>query len=166
MAALALIAVSLHFAEGALAQCAGSWVSSAGLYGLNGPAYAMVNWDPDGPGPLSAVVAVGGSFTLAGNIPADRIAAWNPGTGQWSAIGTGPGIGNGVYALAVLPNGDLVAGGVPATGLHNSISRWNGTEWRVLGTGMSGGDWSGVFALAVLPNGDLVAGGDFTTAGA
>jgi hypothetical protein len=69
-----------------------------------------------------------------------------------------------VYALAVLPNGDLVAGGGFSTagGVAASyVARWNGTSWSPLGSGMN----SAVQALAVLPNGDLVAGGSFSTAG-
>jgi hypothetical protein len=71
---------------------------------------------------------------------------------------------NIVRTLAVLPNGDLVAGGdfTTAGGVAaNRVARWNGTSWSPLGSGMS----SFVSALAVLPNGDLVAGGQFTTAG-
>jgi hypothetical protein len=69
-----------------------------------------------------------------------------------------------VWALAVLPNGDLVAGGdfTTAGGVAASyIARWSGTLWSPLGSGISGD----VYALAVLPNGDLVAGGSFTIAG-
>jgi hypothetical protein len=74
------------------------------------------------------------------------------------------GFSPNVYALAVLPNGDLVAagtftiaGGTPA----NRIARWNGSAWSPLSSGMN----NAVYALAVMPNGDLVAGGLFTTAG-
>jgi hypothetical protein len=66
--------------------------------------------------------------------------------------------------LAVLPNGDLVAGGdfttaggVPA----NRVARWNGSSWSAMGSGLNNAVWT----LAVLPNGDLVAGGSFTTTG-
>ncbi|MFN9306725.1 MAG: hypothetical protein ACK6DT_11755 [Planctomycetota bacterium] len=69
-----------------------------------------------------------------------------------------------VPALAVLPNGDLVAGGSFTTAggvAANRIARWNGSTWSALGSGMN----SSVLALAMLPTGDLVAGGGFTTAG-
>jgi hypothetical protein len=62
-------------------------------------------------------------------------------------------------ALAVLPSGDLIAGGyfTTAGGVSaNRIARWNGTSWSALGTGMN--SWRS-YALAVLPNGDLIAGG-------
>jgi hypothetical protein len=63
-----------------------------------------------------------------------------------------------VYALAVLPNGDLVAGGdfTTAGGVAaNSIARWNGSSWSALGSGTDGT----VLSLAVLPSGDLAVGG-------
>jgi len=63
--------------------------------------------------------------------------------------------------LAVLANGDLVAGGdfTTAGGVSaNRIARWNGTSWSALGSGMNGG----VNALTTLPDGDLVAGGGFS----
>jgi len=93
-------------------------------------------------------------------VGANNIARWN-GT-AWSPLGTG--MNNWVLALAVLPNGDLVAGGRFTTAGGVSairIARWNGAAWSPLGTGMN----SEVRALAVLPSGDLVAGGWFTTAG-
>ncbi|MFN9842948.1 MAG: hypothetical protein ACK57Q_01290, partial [Planctomycetota bacterium] len=76
----------------------------------------------------------------------------------------GSGMNSQVLALAVLPNGDLVAGGFFSTAggvTANRIARWNGSVWSSLGSETS----SSVSALAVLPNGDLVAGGNFTTAG-
>ncbi len=108
----------------------------------------------------------GGAFLSAGSTTVNKIARWNGTT--WSALGTGINTetsGNlDVFALAVLPNGDLVAagdfssaGGTPA----NRIARWNGTSWSAMGSGLS----AVVRALAVLPNGDLAVGGDFTTAG-
>jgi hypothetical protein len=63
-----------------------------------------------------------------------------------------------VNALAVLPNGDLVAGGsfLNVGGVRmNNITRWDGAAWRPLGTGTQ----NTVSALVVLANGDLVAGG-------
>jgi hypothetical protein len=75
-----------------------------------------------------------------------------------------------VWALAVLPNGDLVAGGkfTFAGGVAaNRIARWDGSSWAALGSGLAGSLGVGprVGAVAVLPNGELVAGGRFSTAG-
>ncbi|MFN7395788.1 MAG: GC-type dockerin domain-anchored protein [bacterium] len=82
---------------------------------------------------------------------------------SWSALGTG--IDGTVSALAVMPNGDLLAGGAFTTagGVQaNSIARWNGLSWSALGAGIEGG----VNALAVLPvSGSIVAGGFIATAG-
>lgn len=75
-----------------------------------------------------------------------------------------PGTDGDVRAVAVLPDGSLVAGGSFSTAggvLVNKIARWNGSSWAPLGNGMNGS----VSALALMPNGDVVAGGDFTTAG-
>jgi hypothetical protein len=86
----------------------------------------MTMWDPDGPGPMTARLVVGGWFTVAGNAAAGRIAMYDPATGEWSALGSGI-MGDMVNALAVLPNGDLVAGGdFTAAGgiLAPYIARW------------------------------------------
>ena len=132
-------------------------------------------WDRDGAGPLPPLLVVGGGFTAVGTVPANNIAAYDPSTGSWTALGSGltsvitSEPRTEISALATLPNGDLVAagrftsaGGAPA----NHIARWDGTTWSPLGSGLSGGA-TGVYvnALAVLPNGDLVAGGNFTAAG-
>ncbi|MFO0277311.1 MAG: WD40 repeat domain-containing protein, partial [Planctomycetota bacterium] len=109
---------------------------------------------------------VGGSFTQAGGSPANSIARWN---GEaWSSLCNGIDqplpFGGNVQALAVLPNGDLIAaGGFPgASGVAASnIARWNGATWSPLGTGCN----SPVRCLAVAPNGDLFATGSFTLAG-
>jgi hypothetical protein len=109
-------------------------------------------------------VIVGGSFTAAGGVSANRIARYNPSTGVWSALGTGTS--SRVDALAVLPGGDVIAGGdfTTAGGVSVSrIARYNPSTrvWSVLGTGTSGE----VNALAVLPGGDVLVGGGFNTAG-
>lgn len=69
--------------------------------------------------------------------------------GQWTAIPE-PG---GTRSLAVLPSGELVAGG-------NSVSIWNGSTWSTMGN-LTGS----VFTLLVRGNGELIAGGNFTSAG-
>jgi hypothetical protein len=69
-----------------------------------------------------------------------------------------------VGALAVLADGQLVAGGDFTTAggsAANRVARWSGTSWSALGSGVN----QSVRALEALPNGDLIAGGAFTTAG-
>ena len=63
-------------------------------------------------------------------------------------IAAASGVNNTVRALAVLPNGDLIAGGDFTTAggtTVNSIARWNGAAWSALGAGMN----NFVTALAV-----------------
>jgi hypothetical protein len=130
-----------------------------------------------GPGAVYALAVlpngdliVGGEFAMAGSVAANNIARWD-GT-SWSALGAGivADVGDSsVNALAVMPNGDLIAGGwfnTAGGASASSIARWDGTAWSALGMGLTGG---GVFtivrALEVMPNGDLVAGGRFAAAG-
>jgi hypothetical protein len=106
----------------------------------------------------------GGLFTIAGGVSANRIARWDGAV--FSPLGSGVGSGefDTVLALATLPNGDLIAGGLftIAGGVSaNRIARWDGTAWNPLGTGTT----DTVRAVMTLSNGDLVAGGQFLTAG-
>jgi trimeric autotransporter adhesin len=138
-------------------SCTNQWRAESALSGANGDVLASAMWDPDGPGPASPVVVLGGSFSTAGNVAASCLATWNPTTEVWSQLG--PILG-GVAALAVLADGSLVAAGglTSASGSpHNRIVRWNGTQWGSLGAGLSGS----VSTLLVRANGELVAGGVF-----
>lgn len=162
---LATVFVSLLVAQ-AQAQCATSWASFGQGAGIGGsPSHevqAVAAWDPDGNGPLPERIFVGGTFTTAGSVFANNIAVWVPASGTWSALGSG--CNSTVRALAVLPNGDLVAagtftqaGGVPVT----NIARWDGTQWSAMGA--LPGD--AVHDLVVAPNGTVYAGGSFYPAG-
>lgn len=134
---------------------AGTW-SSLGAGMLGGRVRALATM------PNGDLVAAGYFQFDVGGTTVHRIARWN-GT-SWSALGGGLtgnfGANVDVEALAVLPNGDLVAGGsfdhaggVPV----GHLARWNGTAWADMGAG-----FAYVHALAVLPNGDLVVGGEFS----
>jgi WD40 repeat protein len=132
------------------------------MYGENpGHVYALLTL-PDGR------VVAGGLFSTAGDIPAANIAVWNG--LEWSPLGDG--IAASVRALALLPNGDLIAGtggwfdgngGIQAHG----VARWDGESWTQLGTGFSasGGSYAEVETLAPLPDGRIVVGGSFSAAG-
>lgn len=65
-----------------------------------------------------------------------------------------------IRALAVMTNGNVVAGG-PFSNIGgfnvSTLAQWNGVTWSHIGP-PTGGD---VRALAVLPNGDLIVGGEF-----
>lgn len=146
-------------------QCPGQWVTQIGSPGLNANVYALMNWDPDGAGPLPPRLVVGGEFTTAGGFPANRVASWN---GSWSALGTGiSGPAPVVYALATLGaggTGNLVAGGYfnAAGGVAvSNLAEWNGTTWATLFGGVN----ERVRALARFPDGTLAVGGEFTSTG-
>jgi hypothetical protein len=138
--------------------CPLEWLPGEGLRGLNGPVYAVTSWDPDGAGgPQPALLVAGGQFTIAGNVFASNLAAWDGST--WQPLGggtTGP-----VYALTVF-GGQLAVGGsfTTAGGISaNRVALWNGATWTALGLGVN----NTVRALAVFYN-QLVAGGQFTLA--
>jgi hypothetical protein len=102
----------------------------------------------------------GGWFTQAGGQPANRVARWD-GT-SWSTIGNGSGGGfnNGVASLAILPNGDLAAGGyfTQANGMPiERLARFDGLDWRALGGAVEGR----VNSIVVTERGDLAVGGAF-----
>ncbi|MBL8737934.1 MAG: exo-alpha-sialidase [Planctomycetes bacterium] len=138
-----------------IARWNGSSWSSLGS-GLDNTVRAIVQL------PNGDLVAAG-DFANAGGAPANRIARWDGGT--WSPLGSGVGStsGFGLYALAVMGNGDLFAGGYfqTAGGVpSNAIARWSGGAWSAVpGLGAT------VFALLPLPNGELVVGGNFGSAG-
>ncbi|MFH0981994.1 MAG: thrombospondin type 3 repeat-containing protein [Planctomycetota bacterium] len=163
---------------------AGGWFTTAGV-----PANYIAKWNPSAPGQWSALgsgmnfyvraftvfddgtgpaLYAGGDFTLAGGVWAPFIAKWN-GT-QWSALGSGSGMNNWVFALTVFDDGTgpaLYAGGEFTTAggvTANWIAKWNGTQWSALDSGMN----NVVRALTVFDDGTgpaLYAGGYFGTAG-
>lgn len=159
-----VLAMSLLILHPAYAQCAPQWASAGGAAGVSGVVYAMTSWDPDGAGPATERIVLGGSFRSAGEQLAANIVAWDPSTGAFSPLGRG--FDNFVFALAVLADGSLVAGGNFTAdgnggGGYRRIARWTGTTWVNLGSGVD----AAVRALAVMPNGDLIAGGDFLSSG-
>lgn len=160
-------------ATGVRAQsCDGTWVPTMGPSGVDGTVYAMAKWDPDGPGPLPEGVLMGGAFQIAGNIFASGITWWNQNTGEFSPLGTG--VRGSVTAVAVLPDGRVIAGGyftmaggVPA----QSVAVWDGTHWSPLGPGIDDSATGNqpypvkIRGVAGLADGSIVVGGDFKTAG-
>ncbi len=162
-AAIAAVLLGGGMARG---QC-GGWLAGDGVPGVDGDVYALVEWDPDGEGPATELWVVGGTFEVAGGVMARNIAAFDPVTRVWSPLSTGMSEGvifSAVYALKVLPSGELAVGGLfgRAGGVAaNNVAVWDGSQWRALGSGADGR----VLALAVMANGDLVAGGMFNVAG-
>ncbi|MCA8948385.1 MAG: delta-60 repeat domain-containing protein, partial [Planctomycetes bacterium] len=77
-----------------------------------------------------------------------------------------PGAWAEVSALAILPNGDLLASGrLIGPNAPYEIQRWNGTTWTSLGAITGGPGLRYVSDFVVLANGDIVAGGRFRTVG-
>ncbi|MCR9243828.1 MAG: hypothetical protein NXI31_02270 [bacterium] len=171
---LARIALPLVLSTTALAvltplatsQCATDWVPGDGYPGVHGNIYEAVWWDPDGAGPRGEILVVGGNYLRIFTVAAANLASWDPTTGEWAAWPPGPS--NDVFSLAVMPNGDLVAGGwfthIAGQRVTN-IARFNGATWSPLGGGVTGPANAFVNAIVPLPNGDLIAAGKFDMAG-
>jgi len=116
-------------------------------------------------------VIVGGQFTSAGGVSANRVARYSPVTNTWSALGvSGSGVNSFVNALVV--SGDILfVGGqfpllTPSNQTANRLAIYNfATDtWSVFGSSPNIGMDGAVFALA-MAGGDLLAGGAFTQAG-
>lgn len=147
---------SFSYAGGVLSQYIARWngtqwdsVGSA-LSALNDEPFSMVV------DTISNVLYVGGSFTMAGGMPAKYIAKWN-GT-NWSSIGNP--ITQGAIVMEMYHN-ELYVGCVSAHAqvADTIIARWNGDNWyHVQGPNNT------VSALEVYKD-TLYAGGDFTMVG-
>ncbi len=162
---VSMVTLALGGSSPAWGQCDPVWQpfdpSTAGLPGISGTVAATATWDPDGPGPLTPKLVLAGSFNQAGGGPAQNIVAFDEANSQWLPIGAGIAP---VTALAVLPNGELVAASRTTDFLGAALGvvvRWSGSAWLPLGATFNGE----VLALAALPNGHLVAGGRFRTVG-
>lgn len=139
----------------------GIWAAlGTGVSGAGAVVYALARG-------LDGTIYVGGDFTDAGGSGADYLAAYNPTTGTWSAVGGATAINGIVRALAVGADGRIYVGGnfTNAGGDANAdrVAVWNPTlgTWAALGTGTAGQ----VSALAFAPTGILYAGGAFTSIG-
>ena len=88
-----------------------------------------------------------------------HIRVFNLSTNRWSRLGNGVGTLaiHGVFALAQLPDGSILAGGAFPGGL----SRWDGTAWSTY----AGGANDTVRAIQVAPDGNVYVGGFFTEVG-
>ncbi len=133
----------------------------SGRNGTNGTVYAFALDD-------SGNVYVGGSFTIAGDVPANNIAKWNG--SSWSTLisGSSNGVNGAVNALAVSGTNVYVGGAFTLLGdgttSTNRIAKWNGSSWSTLTSGSSNGVNATVYALAVSGT-DIYVGGAFTLLG-
>lgn len=107
---------------------------------------------------------VGGDFTSAGGVTANRIAVWDPETSTWSTLGVG--FNGTVRCLCFDEKGWLYAGGdfTTAGGVTaNRIAVWNGVVWKPLGTGAPENSVKGVAYNPI--NKLLYAAGTFRSMG-
>jgi hypothetical protein len=159
------------FALGALAvasePCSSTWVRGQGAAGRSDSVLAQTLWDPDGDGPRGPVVLVAGGpgtarGAIVGNIEAGSISSWDPATGVWEKVADP--VDGVIRALAVLPDGSIVAGGSFLTAGNvqaQNIARWDGTRWNAWGLGVYGT----VRVIVPRPDGSVVVGGEFNRAG-
>lgn len=129
------------------AQCDPLWLATNPDPLLRGSASSSLSWDPDGAGPASPLLVVGGSNLNGGRAGFTNLAAFDG--ANWLPLGSGPGSGM-VIALGEW-NGMLVAGGSFA----GKVLAWNGAAWLPLGQGS--GIQGNVWALTTW-NGNLVVG--------
>ncbi|NJL70076.1 MAG: LamG domain-containing protein [Candidatus Competibacteraceae bacterium] len=114
-------------------------------------------------------LAVGGAFTEADGVTANKAAVWNG--GEWDVLGTG--FNNTVWAMETVSN-RLYAGGqfTTASGVSaNRVAYWGGSIWDNLGSGLNGNCYA-ISAFGGDPdpyggeiNPFVAVGGLFTTAG-
>ncbi len=166
---LSAAALVLVAGASASAQCTPTWNPPPGISypeGVNGNVLCSINWDPDGSGPMSPCLVIGGEFTAANTSGFNHIAMWD-GSG-WKPMHIG--VNGTVRALTVdTATNTLIAGGSFSTaGIVNAskIARFSGVTglWSAIGSGItSGGD---INALTFDPVRNVIyMGGNFSSAG-
>jgi hypothetical protein len=131
------------------------WTNTAGP---GAPGYLTVVADAGGGAVIATALMPATQTTSALNIVVRR----EPNADTWTQLGGIFANANNnnptsmVYALASMPNGDVVAGGVFTSigGVSRSyIARWDGTSWNAMGSNSN----FVVYDLLPMPNGDLYA---------
>ncbi|MGE3173457.1 MAG: hypothetical protein AB7O97_12600 [Planctomycetota bacterium] len=110
---------------------------------------------------IGAAAAPNGDLVVGGLVGFNqgRVDVWDGAT--WTTLPTFDGA---VWSVAVLPNGDIVAGGdfTLAGGVAcQRVARWNGTAWNAMGAGLV----SRPRRMQVRPDGTLLAGAPHTGSG-
>ena len=144
-----------------------------------GTARAMTTWDPDGAGPVSSQLVVGGYMQQVGTTVVNGLIRWDG--VAWRPFGSGlldSGGSPNVSVITIFDHDanpstpDLVvaagvitsAGGVPVS----NIAAWNGTAWSALGSGFNQAP-EGLAVFDADGNGpapaQLYACGEFTLSG-
>lgn len=138
------LAVVLWFG-GLYCRAADLWTPLGSIRGTDNDVLAITRLN-------TGQLIVGGLFTNAGGVRANRVAIFNGST--WSAMGNG--FTSAVYALASAGSiSNVYAGG------EFGILRWNGSSWVNIGTH----EFRRVYAIDVLAPNDILIGGDFNTNG-
>ncbi|MEK6644015.1 MAG: hypothetical protein AABZ08_08910, partial [Planctomycetota bacterium] len=118
---------------GWIAKWNGATWSAVSNPNLDNRPWAFQVYDDDGNGPNLPALFVGGLFSQAGGVSAQRVAKWN-GT-SWSALGTG--LNREIFAIAISGT-DVYAGGdfTDAGGDLNAdhIAKFSGVSWSALDT--------------------------------
>ncbi len=188
---IAWVAVAVCVAGRGVASEAGvtcDWRPGQGVPGVDRATFAMCSWDPDGAGPLPEWLVVGGNFSVAGDLVAKNIAAWDG--RRWHALGGG--IPYYTVSSLTIYQGDLVAGTFGddvyrfrdgrwqrmgghwggsvllvwndllfAAGRYGVLC-WDGTEWSQVGTFPYRSPW---FTSLCVYDGDLIAAGQWSNSG-
>lgn len=125
------------------------------------------NWSSSGPADVRSMIVwngllyVGGSFTVAGGVAANRVARWDGST--WSALGAG--VNGTVLAFASFQGVLYVGGTFSSAGgaAAGNLAIWNGSSW--VATAATNGTVSALVTRigTALTNSFLFAGGSFTT---
>jgi len=117
-------------------------------------------------------IYVGGLFTQAGNVIANRVARFDPSTNTWSSLGTGVqnGVNNTVNAIAIDSSGHVYVGGYftqAGSVIANRVARFNPitNDWSTLGTGTQNGVNNYVGTIEIDATGNIYVGGGFSQAG-
>ncbi len=148
------------FAAPATPTAAGAWDDRFGYVGVEGRVTALAE-APNGD------LYVGGDFTKAGGMAANRIARWDG--RSWHALGDGL---NDLPHSIVVDGTDVYVGGkfttAGAVGT-NGIARWDGNAWSTVGNGTGvvddyfGTPEAGQINTMVLGTDKLYIGGEFVS---
>jgi len=130
----------------------GQWEGFGGVpFGCNGVVFDIER-GPDGK------IYFGGDFGACNDVTVNNIAAWNPATNAFEALGSPPGRSFTVYDIEFLPDGRLIE-----SGLNRGPHIWDGTQWERVGEAVF--NLGPNRALAVDPvTGDIYLGGPFSEA--
>jgi len=141
--------------------CVPHWLPGAGAPGVDGSVFCSMMWDPDGAGPATPVLVIGGTFEYVGTTLCKNIACFDPQTGIWSALGSG--VNGTVYEIVAQGGSLVVGGGFTAAGATSALglAKWDGSSWSAYA------GWSGTYAqvraLSVTAQNHLLVGGEFKT---